>query len=346
MPLMDFHDRYPDLVDGLCKARLTGKDFHSLIFKGDNLKEVMDFAQMWLQACVCTNSLATGDACGECSNCSLLVRGRYPYLFKIEPTSKSRQILVDEIRDLERSLYLTSGGEKKIALIIEADRMVNQAQNAFLKTLEEPPSNTLLLLLTIKEEALLPTIRSRCQILSLFRNRFEYSFQGAEKLFPILWTMNSGKGALVASAAGQQLIDLLATLQKEAENNVQHEMEDQQSNEVFSGSSSQKKSDSKVSAQIASRYLSYRDQLISLIHAWYAQEFMRADGISIDLLPYPQFYDDVPETRQKKEPDKQNVLKNLKLCDELIVNSKFNIAEQLMILDFCHKICAKSGIRC
>lgn len=81
----------------------------------------------------------------------------------IRPRSKSRKISVKEIRDLEHTLQLAAPqGETKIGVIVDADCMNEQAENAFLKTLEEPPENTLLLLLSSRPQRLLPTILSRC----------------------------------------------------------------------------------------------------------------------------------------------------------------------------------------
>jgi DNA polymerase-3 subunit delta' len=91
-----------------------------------------------------------------------------PDVLIAEPGSRSRRIVVDQIRSLERALRLrTVSGRKKIAIIRDADRMQPQAANAFLKTLEEPPENSLLLLLTTLPEALPETIVSRCLSLPL-----------------------------------------------------------------------------------------------------------------------------------------------------------------------------------
>src|SRR5713101_980720 len=84
-------------------------------------------------------------------------------IFVAEPESKSRRILIEQIRELEHGLQMrASDGRRKVAIIAEADRLQPQAANAFLKTLEEPPSNSLLLLLSALPEALLDTIVSRC----------------------------------------------------------------------------------------------------------------------------------------------------------------------------------------
>lgn len=87
----------------------------------------------------------------------------HPDVHLAEPESKSRRITVDQVRALERELQmrsLTHG--RKIAVIFEADRLMPAASNAFLKTLEEPPANSLLILTTAHPAMLLDTIISRC----------------------------------------------------------------------------------------------------------------------------------------------------------------------------------------
>ncbi len=87
----------------------------------------------------------------------------HPDIHLAEPESKSRRIVIEQIRALEAELRLKAAGAgKKVGVILEADRLQPQASNAFLKTLEEPPDNCLLLLVTSLPEGLLDTIRSRC----------------------------------------------------------------------------------------------------------------------------------------------------------------------------------------
>lgn len=88
----------------------------------------------------------------------------------LEPESKIRRIKIDPVREVIRTVqYSTSDGGKKIVILSEADRMTVEATNAFLKTLEEPPPDTLILLLSRAPEQLLDTVRSRCLQLPLFR---------------------------------------------------------------------------------------------------------------------------------------------------------------------------------
>lgn len=87
----------------------------------------------------------------------------HPDYHLVEPESKSRRILVEQIRQLEESLRMKSSeGGWKFGVVVDADRMMPQASNAFLKTLEEPPVKSILLLLTAVPEALLETVQSRC----------------------------------------------------------------------------------------------------------------------------------------------------------------------------------------
>jgi DNA polymerase III subunit delta' len=118
----------------------------------------------------------------------------------IRPRMKSRRIGVDEIRNLEHTLQLAApGGHCKVGVIIEADRMNDQAANAFLKTLEEPPRNTLLLLLTANPQRLLPTILSRCVRMPLLGGRPLIEHGGAELVAALNRAAKYGFGTPVAA---------------------------------------------------------------------------------------------------------------------------------------------------
>ena len=94
-----------------------------------------------------------------------LLDGAHPDCFHLRPAGKSRQIGAEPTRELIGKVQVSaSAGGQKVALLHECDRMNTSAANVFLKTLEEPPANTTLLLLTTRPHALLPTIRSRCQL--------------------------------------------------------------------------------------------------------------------------------------------------------------------------------------
>ena len=84
-------------------------------------------------------------------------------IFLAEPESRSRKIVIEQVRALEHSLHMRAAGTgRKVVIVSEADRLQPQAANAFLKTLEEPPAQSLLLLLSAMPEVLPDTIISRC----------------------------------------------------------------------------------------------------------------------------------------------------------------------------------------
>jgi DNA polymerase-3 subunit delta' len=102
------------------------------------------------------------DACGTCSPCSKIARGVHPDVLVIEP-GDTGSIKIDQVRDvIDRAGYRPFEGRRRVVIIDQADGLVAQAQNALLKTLEEPPSASAFLLVTSRPDALLPTVVSRC----------------------------------------------------------------------------------------------------------------------------------------------------------------------------------------
>jgi DNA polymerase-3 subunit delta' len=108
-------------------------------------------------------------------------------IFVARPESRSRRIVISQIRELEHALHMRAlNGRRKVAIISEADRLQPQAANAFLKTLEEPPKDSLLLLLSALPEALPDTILSRCIPIPLAPNGEHKNKLEEEKLVKLL----------------------------------------------------------------------------------------------------------------------------------------------------------------
>jgi len=139
-------------------------------------------------------------------------------IFVAEPESKSRRILIEQIRELEHGLQMrASDGRRKVAIIAEADRLQPQAANAFLKTLEEPPSNSLLLLLSALPEALPDTIVSRCISIPLTANGDEMEMPERAELVELLRDAAREKSWNVQQAyrVGQGLQSLLGKIREQ-----------------------------------------------------------------------------------------------------------------------------------
>jgi DNA polymerase-3 subunit delta' len=102
--------------------------------------------------------------CGVCPDCRLFAHDGHPDFTFLQPEDDSRVIKIDQIRDLIHTFSLMPvQGDRRVAIIREADALQEPAANALLKTLEEPPSFALLILTSSRPRALLPTLRSRCQ---------------------------------------------------------------------------------------------------------------------------------------------------------------------------------------
>jgi DNA polymerase III subunit delta' len=144
---------------------------HALLLCGSAGLGKHSFALSLAQSCLCTERDATGQPCGHCRHCQLMQSGHHPDFQWVRPeeTSKSGDIKIEAIRHFTDSATLTThSAGYKVVVIQPAHRMTHGAANSLLKTLEEPTSRTIILLLTDQPARLLPTIRSRCQKL-LFR---------------------------------------------------------------------------------------------------------------------------------------------------------------------------------
>ena len=102
------------------------------------------------------------DACGECSVCRRIERGAHPDVIVLAP-GDTGTIKIDEVREVvQKAGYRPFEARRRVVIVDEADALVDAAQNALLKTLEEPPSASVFILVSSMPDALLPTVLSRC----------------------------------------------------------------------------------------------------------------------------------------------------------------------------------------
>jgi DNA polymerase III subunit delta' len=155
----------------LAKNRLH----HAYLFAGPEGVGKRTLALALAKAVHCTEM--GSDSCGQCVNCARIRDGNHPDVRLIEPLMGKKEISIQQIREIERQLNFRSfSGGKKIAILDPATLMNLSAQNALLKTLEEPPQDSLLILIAPTAGGLLPTLRSRCLSLSFGPLRRELRF--------------------------------------------------------------------------------------------------------------------------------------------------------------------------
>jgi DNA polymerase III subunit delta' len=157
----------PRAVELLRRALAGGRLAHAYAFVGPSGSGRMTTARAFAQALLCE----TGQTCGRCRGCELVARGQHPDLHVIAPTPPesnpkgARTIRIGAVRELERQAALRpvlSG--RRVFVLDEADRMTEDAPQAFLKFLEEPPSDTVVILVLSGVRVLPATVISRCQI--------------------------------------------------------------------------------------------------------------------------------------------------------------------------------------
>ena len=160
-------DRHAQGVQLLQRSLARGRLGHAYLFAGDNLEELESLARTLAKTLNCQKPVKTGgaatDCCDDCPACRKIDGDTHADIHWARPESKSRVVTIDQMRELMREIQLKpTEAEFKVAVIVGADRLNPQAANAFLKTLEEPPPKSVMILLTTEPSRILETILSRC----------------------------------------------------------------------------------------------------------------------------------------------------------------------------------------
>ena len=157
---------HKDIINYIRSAVTENKVSHAYILNGERGSGKKMLASLFATTLLCEKQ--GPDPCNECHSCRQAESGNHPDIIRVTH-EKPNTISVEDIRrqvneDIQIRPYQ---GPYKIYIIAEADLMTVQAQNALLKTIEEPPAYAVIFLLTENAEALLPTITSRCVMLKL-----------------------------------------------------------------------------------------------------------------------------------------------------------------------------------
>ncbi len=144
----------------LKNALLRNNVSHAYLFCGPRGTGKTTVAKILARAVNCTN-ISSSEPCGQCKPCQHIITGASMDVFELDAASNRG---IDEVRDLkEKTRYVASEGKHKVYIIDEAHMLTNEAFNALLKTLEEPPPGVIFILATTEPSKLPPTVISRCQ---------------------------------------------------------------------------------------------------------------------------------------------------------------------------------------
>lgn len=157
---------HKDIINYIRNAVREDKVSHAYILNGERGAGKKMLANLFATTLLCEKG--GPDPCNECHSCRQAESGNHPDIIKVTH-EKPNSISVDDIREQVNNTIMIKPyqGPYKVYIIPQADMMTPQAQNALLKTIEEPPEYAVIMLLTENADTLLPTINSRCVMLKL-----------------------------------------------------------------------------------------------------------------------------------------------------------------------------------
>ena len=252
-------------------------------------------------------------------------------IFVARPESKSRRIVIEQIRDLEHALQMRAiNARRKVAIIPDADRLQPQAANAFLKTLEEPPKDSLLLLLSALPEALPETILSRCIAIPIVPNGERENKHEEENLVQLLQQTSRQQSWTIQFAYGlaQEFQRLLRAVRADVKSETDEAMkrETTRYKDATDGAWLEEREEH-YKALTESLYLQRRAGLIETLFAWWTDVLRANNSVAQRDLPYARKETAALATRFNTA----EVLKRIRSLEELRDHLGRNIHEALAI---------------
>lgn len=248
----------------------------------------------------------------------------------LRPQSKSRRITVESIRELEKSFYVVAGAKAwKVGVIVDADRMMPAAENAFLKTLEEPPPRTLLLLLTANPGGLLPTVLSRCVRIPLIGQPDLKGGGGEDLLAGLHQAAAHGLGRPeIALGLKALFAGILEARKAEAVAAAEEALKEEEKalKQAVEGDWLKRREEA-LKASAESEYLADRARLFDVLQAWLADVLrLKAGAGGLD------FADGSEGARKLAEAEPmERLLRRMEAIEELRSNLDTNAQEQLAL---------------
>jgi DNA polymerase-3 subunit delta' len=281
-------------VQLLQRSLARGRLAHAYLFTGPQLEELETLARTLAKTVNCQHQTFSAtddsvtDCCDACLSCRKIEAENHGDIHWVRPETKLRDISIGQIRELNREIHLKPNeAVHKVAVIVAADRLRSEAANAFLKTLEEPPPKTVLILLTTDPSRLLETIRSRCLRLNFGDGR--RLPEGASQK----WL---AEFSALATAGHQSLLNryrmldaLLRQLAEVKEEVAQHLTERSPLTRYpETDEDLRKKWETELTAAIEEEYRRRRNELLLLVEWWLRDVWLRTLRSGEECLAFPQ----------------------------------------------------------
>ena len=280
-------------VELLQRSLARGRLGHAYLFAGDRLEELESLARTLAKTLNCQNPVKAGgvttDCCDACLSCRKIDHDTHADVHWARPESKSRIVTVEQTRELMREIQLKpTEAEYKVAVIAGADRLNVQAANAFLKTLEEPPGQSVLILLSTEPQRILETILSRCLRLNFFG-------EGTRPPDPaqMEWlahfdalAANEQKSLLGRYRLLDALLQRLGEIRERVEETLTASSPLQQHDEIEKDL--REKWEDELAAAIEAEYRRQRAEALLLVQWWLRDVWLRTLAAGGSLLKFPE----------------------------------------------------------
>jgi len=289
------HPEQEQVVTLLQRSLERGRLGHAYLFSGGRLGDIEVVARTLAKTLNCqsppqraTNGLAL-DCCDACPACHRIEGDIHADVQWLRPESKTRLVSIDQVRELVHTVHLKpTEGLYKVAVIVAADRLTPQAANAFLKTLEEPPARSVLLLLTTEPQRMLETVVSRC-----LRMSFAGDTGGPREPDRLEWLQAFGQ-----VASGQQqtllgryqllgaLLSELARLRKSVGDSLTARSPLQRYEDV--APDLRDRWETELAAAIEAEYRRQRGELLACVQWWLRDVWLLTQKLAEHTLTYPE----------------------------------------------------------
>lgn len=298
----------------------AGRLAHAYLFSGHDLVELEAVARTLAKTLNCQNPKkgAGGgavDCCDKCPVCLRIDESLHPDVHPVRPESKSRVITIDQTRDLIHDLNLKpTEARYKVGIIAGVDRMNLQAANAFLKTLEEPPARSILVLLTTSPNRVLETILSRC---------LRLNFAGEQRLNPenLSWVASFSEAAAKETTGGlmsrYRLLGSLAAQLTRQRSEIEKRLEARSPLERHDDADPKlrEKWEEELEAAVESEYRRQRTELLSALQWWVRDVWLLTFLSGSDLLALPHLVEFSKSVASRLKPSES--MDNLKVLEQL-----------------------------
>ena len=335
-PPMAFAD-FPAQQQGvtlLQRSLERGRLAHAYLFTGDDLDELEGMARTLAKTLNCQQPRRIGgaavDCCDACPACRKIEHANHADVQWFRPEMRSRQISVDQVRDLIHTVNLKpTEADWKVAGIVAADRLTVQATNAFLKTLEEPPARSILVLLSTEPQQLLDTVVSRCL-------RLTFGGTGARKFAPehVAW-LGEFTALLAAPNAGllaryRVLGQLLARLAAMKET-LSETLTARSPLQCYTDAEPklQEKWEEELTAAIEAEYRRQRADLLLTLQWWLRDVWLRKLGAGSELVAFPDLAPTAETVSARLSPGE--ALENLRVIEQTQRLLRTNVNEPLAL---------------